>query len=120
MSPFGVVRKPQDRPEYGHSGIDVPLVEGAAILAVADGTIIAILPAADKFPGEIALLLISKGNQEGEGWVFLVEHVELNPGLSRGDQVARGQQFATSAIPTGRGNTHMQLSYYFNGFEYST
>jgi murein DD-endopeptidase MepM/ murein hydrolase activator NlpD len=67
MSPFGVVRKPQDRPEYGHSGIDVPLLEGAAILAVADGTIISILPAANKFPGEIVLLLIMRGDREGEG-----------------------------------------------------
>ncbi len=50
-SPFGVVRQLKDRAEFGHSGIDIPLIEGAAILAVADGTVISILPAADKFPG---------------------------------------------------------------------
>ena len=119
LSPFGVVRSLKDRPEFGHSGIDVPLVEGAAILAVADGTVISVLPAEPKFPGEIVLLLINPGDQEGEGWVFLMEHVELSPGVSQGDRVTRGQQIGTSAIPSGRGNTHMQLSYYFNAFEYS-
>ena len=77
LSPFGVVRSLKDRPEFGHSGIDVPLIEGAAILAVADGTVISVLPAEPKFPGEIVLLLINPGDQEGEGWVFLMEHVEL-------------------------------------------
>lgn len=119
MSPFGVVRQLKDRAEFGHSGIDIPLIEGAAILAVADGTVISILPAADKFPGNTVLLLISTGDREGEGWVFLMEHVELSPGIGREDSVTRGQQIATSVIPTGRGNTHMQLSYYFNEFQHS-
>ena len=119
LSPYGVVRKLKDRLQFGHSGIDVPLVEGAAILAVSDGSIISVLPSADKFPGEIVLLSIENGDRAGEGWVFLVEHIELEPGMNKGETVTRGQQIGTSAVPTGRGNTHMQLSYYFNEFQYS-
>ena len=119
LSPYGVVRKPNDRPELGHSGIDVPLVEGASILAVADGTVISIYPAQPKFPGQIILLLIQDGEREGEGWVFLVEHVVIDSTTRVGDSVKQGDILGTSAIPTARGNSHMQLSYYFNSFEFS-
>ncbi len=119
ISPFGVVRKSQDRPEFGHSGIDIPLIQGAQILAVTEGTIIAIEPGAAKFPGETVLLLIQDGSRDGEGWVFLVEHVDIAAGVEVGSSIARGQTLGTSTITTGRGNSHMQLTDYFNSFEFA-
>lgn len=118
VSPFGVVRWSQDRPEYGHSGIDLPLRLGAPLLAVADATVLAVTPTVDHRPGSVVTLLLSEGARTGEGWGFIYEHVTLEPGVVEGSAVRRGQPFATSPLNPREANNHLQLSYLFNEYRY--
>lgn len=117
VHPFGVVRFSGDQPEYGHSGIDIPLGPDAAIFAVSDGKILDAYPADDDRPGQYVALQIGAVTQPGEAWVFLYEHILLAPEFAVGAPVHRGERIGTTAIPTNY-NNHLQLSYAFNGFTY--
>ena len=114
LSPFGLVRKSVDRSDLGHGGIDVPLVGQAPIYAVADGTIISVEPSVDFRPGQVVVLLIEAGDRQGEGWVFLYEHITLEPGIGLGDAVTTGQLIARNAMATGMSNNHLELNFSFN------
>ncbi len=119
FSPFGVVRWSLDRPEYGHSGIDVPLRHGAPLYAVADGVILAVTPSIDHRPGSIVTLLFEGRWPAGEGWAFLYEHVELMEGLAEGSRVRRGQEIAWTPLHPHEANNHLQLSYLFIAHAYT-
>ncbi|MFQ6011862.1 MAG: peptidoglycan DD-metalloendopeptidase family protein [Nitrososphaerales archaeon] len=117
ISPFGVVRKSLDRPEYGHSGIDIPSPTDSLIMAVADGVILGNELANDGRPGYNVKLLLSEGVREGEGWIFIYEHIELQPGITLGTEVQKGQPIARNSLI--RSNNHLQLSYFFNDYKFS-
>ena len=84
VNPFGVVRSSRDLVELGHSGIDLVSAQGTAIHAVSDGLIVSVDTATDGFPGDAVRLLLSTDAPEGEGWVFLYEHISLLAGLGVG------------------------------------
>ena len=115
VNPFGVVRSSRDLAELGHSGIDLVSAQGTAIHAVGDGLIISVDAATDGFPGDAVRLLLSTGAPEGEGWVFLYEHISLLVGLDVGSTVTRGEQIATNPLEIGRSN-HLELAWVFNNF----
>ncbi len=92
----------------------MPLKEAASIYAVADGTILSAEESSDGAGGSDVKLLISGSG--GEGWGFLYEHVVLEPGLAEGSVVARGQLIARNGLTTERRNSHLQLTYMFNGY----
>jgi len=115
FSPFGVYRSTMDLPEFGHSGIDVPLLLGAPIYAVADGIVIAVAPAGGSQPGSNVTLLIQPSQRDGDGWVFLYEHIDLVDGLVVGSSVLRGEQIAVNPIETYTGNNHLELSFVSSG-----
>ena len=114
LSPFGVYRKSADRPEFGHSGIDVPMANGAPMFAVADGRIREIQPGSDERPGSVAQLLLADGSDSDTGWIFVYEHIDLAPGIDVGTVVERGQLLGGNAMPTGVSNNHLQLTFVFN------
>lgn len=118
FSPFGVVRWSKDRPEYGHSGIDIPLVVGAEIYAVADGVVVSVTPSVDHRPGRVVVMRIGEDEAPGEAWGFIYEHVELESSIDEGSTVVRGQVIARNPLPPREGNNHLQLSYLFNGYAY--
>ena len=118
VNPFGVVRFSQDRPEYGHAGIDIPLGPAAAIFAVANGEILQSQPANDNRPGYNVTLRITDPRPSGEAWVFIYEHILLDPALTIGSLVQQGQRIGQTALET-EFNNHLQLSYAFNNFAYT-
>lgn len=118
LHPFGVVRFSQDRPEYGHSGIDIPLGKNAAIFAVADGEVLQMQPAGDDRPGQNVTLRITDPKQPGEAWIFFYEHIVPDPAITKGNIVKRGQRLGRTALETSH-NNHLQLSYAFNNFQYT-
>ncbi len=63
------------------------------------------------------MLLISEGLREGEGWIFIYEHIKLEPGITIGSEVEKGQAIARNQLV--RSNNHLQLSYFFNDFKFS-
>ena len=115
VNPFGVVRSSLDFVELGHSGIDLVSAQGTAIHAVSDGVIITVDAATDGFPGDAVRLLLSTDAPQGEGWVFLYEHISLLAGLGVGSTVARGEQIAMNPLEIGRSN-HLELAWVFNNF----
>ena len=116
ISPFGIVRHSRDA-GHGHGGIDIPLNERAPIYAVADGTILSAEESSDGAGGSDVLLLLSGSG--GEGWGFLYEHVTLEPGIAVGSAVTRGQLIARNGLTTNRRNSHLQLTYLFNDYQFS-
>ena len=118
VSPFGLVRKSQDRAEIGHGGIDIPLTFEAPIYAVAAGTIVSVEPSVDFRPGSVVSLLIQPGSRDGEGWLFLYEHIDMEPGIQAGFTVARGQLIARNAVATGVSNNHLELTDSFNEYRF--
>ena len=118
FSPFGVVRRSQDRAEFGHSGIDIPLRHGAGVRAVADGLIVAVAPSLDGRPGSTVTLLIEEGGRPGEGWAFLYEHVTLAGERAVGSRVHRGEVIAHTPLHPLEANNHLQLTYLFNDYRY--
>ncbi|MBI1833341.1 MAG: peptidoglycan DD-metalloendopeptidase family protein [Candidatus Andersenbacteria bacterium] len=118
VNPFGIVRFSQDRPEYGHAGIDIPLGANAAIFAVANGEILQSQPANDGRPGQNVTLHITNHEPSGEAWVFLYEHILLDPNLAVGSRIQGGQRIGQTALETEY-NNHFQLSYAFNNFTYT-
>lgn len=121
INPFGVVRWSFDRTAYGHSGIDLSLRFGAELVAVGDGEIVAIKPSPDPRPGLEIVLLLDGGAPApaGEGWAFIYEHVELLDGIAAGTRVVSGQPLGTSPLTPQIGNHHVQITYLFNGYEFS-
>ena len=115
ISPFGIIRHSRDS-GYGHSGIDIPLNANAPIYAVADGTILSAEVSGDGAGGSDVKLLISGSG--GEGWGFLYEHVALEPGITLGSTVTKGQLIARNGLTTDRRNNHFQLSYMFNEYTF--
>ena len=104
VNPFGVVRSSLDLGEVGHPGIDLVSAQGTAIYAVGDGVIVSAAAATDGSPGDLVRLLMSTDAAEGEGWVFLYEHISLLAGLGVGSTVTRGEQIATNPLEIGRSN----------------
>ena len=119
FSPFGIVRWSLDRPEYGHSGIDIPLRENATLYAVADARVLSIAPTVDDRPGQIMTILFDLDAPAGEGWGFIYEHVYPLDGVATGMHVARGQAIARTALTPLEANNHLQLSYFFHAFQYT-
>ena len=115
VNPFGIVRSSLDLDEVGHPGIDLVSARGTAIHAVGDGVIVTVAAATDGFPGDAVRLLLSTDAPEGEGWVFLYEHISLLAGLDVGSTVTRGEQIATNPLDIGRSN-HLELAWVFNNF----
>ena len=115
ISPFGPIRHSRDS-GHGHGGIDIPLDTGDSIFAVADGVIITNDFAEDNRGGNIVYLLIKPGDREGEGWIFMYEHIILKPGIDVDSQVKRGQLIGTTAMTYG--NNHLQLSYIFENYKF--
>ena len=115
VNPFGIVRSSLDLGEVGHPGIDLVSAQGTAIHAVGDGVIVSVAAATDGFPGDLVRLLLSTDAPEGEGWVFLYEHISLLAGLDVGSTVTRGEQIATNPLEIGRSN-HLELAWVFNNF----
>ena len=94
----------------------MPLATGAPIYAVADGTILSVEAASDGDGGfDVKLLL--QGN-DGEGWLFLYEHVDLEPGLAVGSVVTKGRFIARNGLTTETRSNHLQLTYGFNNYEF--
>ena len=118
ISPFGLVRKSQDRVAVGHGGIDLPLSFGAAIYAVVDATVLSVTPSGDNRASDVVMLLLQPGVRAGEAWIFLYEHISLEPGIADGDTVVRGQLMARNAMPTGVSNNHFELAYAFNDYSF--
>ena len=116
INPIGIVRFSKDRPDIGHSGLDVPLAQGADIFAVADGEIVLLSSAGDPWGGW-GIFQLLQGTRTGEGWGFIYEHVTPKPGLQVGSWVKRGEVIATKTAPAGF-TAHLQLSYLFNSYEY--
>ncbi len=121
FTPFGLIRHERDK-GHGHAGIDIPLSKGDDIYAVSDGTIIINKPATDggdgnSFEGNNVVLLIAGGYNEGEGWGFLYEHINLDSEINLGSIVDKGQLIGTSALTNG--NNHLGLAYYFDDFKYT-
>ncbi|MDA1256646.1 MAG: peptidoglycan DD-metalloendopeptidase family protein [Chloroflexi bacterium] len=114
MTPFGVYRKSADRPGPGHSGIDVPMANGAPMYAVAAGRVLNVEPSSDQRLGETLKIMIGDEVRPGEGWTFIYEHVAREPGITQGATVQRGQLIGTNAMATGESNNHLQLTYQFN------
>ena len=115
ISPFGIIRHSRDA-GHGHSGIDIPLNANAPIYAVADGAILSAAMSSDGAEGSDVKLLLS--GSRGEGWGFLYEHVALEPGITVGIAVTKGQLIARNGLTTDRRNNHFQLSYMFNEYTF--
>lgn len=117
LNPLGVVRFDQDQSDYGHSGIDIPLAQGSNIFASTNGQIVLLGTAGDPWGGMKIGHLIEPTN-DGEGWIFIYEHVTPLESLSIGDNVSQGDLIATKTAPNNF-TAHFQLSYHFNEYEYS-
>ena len=66
--------------------------------------------------GSNVTLLIQEGTEQGTGWAFLYEHVDLAAGVSVGSRVTKGQAIATSAIISG--NNHFEMAFAFSNYEF--
>lgn len=116
FSPFGVYRKTGDLIGLGHSGIDIPLVTGAEIYAANSGKIVSITKPADGRPGN-NVKIIFDGDKNGNGIGFYYENINPIETMKVGTKVIKGQVFAKNAL--GKyANTHFQLAYWYNNFEY--
>ncbi len=108
LNPFGVVRSFKDRPEYGHSGIDIPLKDKSPLYAVSDGVVIKKRDSTKV--GSDILLLLNKNTYQDEGWIFIYESIELGPGIEVGSKIKKGQLIAKKKGESF--STHLQLSYW--------
>jgi murein DD-endopeptidase MepM/ murein hydrolase activator NlpD len=117
INPFGVVRSSLDSGSVGHPGIDIPLTTGSPLFAVADGTIVSVIPTNDALPGSSVKVLLAADQAAGSGWIFLYEHLILSPGVGVDSVVTRGEQIGTTQVALGFTN-HLELSHAFNGFEF--
>ena len=116
ISPFGIIRHSRDA-GHGHGGIDIPLQANALVFAVDDGIVLSSEESSDGAGGFDVKLLISGSG--GEGWGFLYEHVTLEPTITDGSKVTKGQLIARNGLTTDRRNSHFQLTYLFNSYMFS-
>lgn len=115
ISPFGIIRHSRDA-GHGHGGIDIPLNQDAPVYAVADGAILSVEESSDGAGGfDVKLLILGSG---GEGWGFLYEHIDLEPGISVDSTVTKGQLIGRNGLTTDRRNNHLQLTYMFNDYRF--
>jgi len=112
ISPYGVVRRSQDRPEFGHSGIDIPLNENSPIYAVADGVIVEISDSSKN--GKDIKVLLGHDSIKDSGWVFIYESIVLNEGIQVESTLSQGDNFAKAA--TQITSNHLQLSWWEDTF----
>lgn len=117
VNPLGVVRFSKDLPELGHSGIDIPLNQGAPIFAVADGPIVIIKSAGDPWGG-MGISQLLEPTIPGEGWIYIYEHITPVKGIEAGSKVNTGDLIATKTAPAGF-TAHFQLSYAFNNYKFN-
>jgi len=117
VNPLGVVRFSKDQPEYGHSGVDIPLKQGAPIYAVANGPIVLVKSAGDPWGGQGVFQLL-KSTANGEGWAFIYEHISPAAGMKSGSEIEAGDLLGTKTPPVGF-TAHFQLSYVFNNYEFT-
>ena len=117
VNPLGVVRFSKDLAEFGHSGIDIPLTQGAPIYAVADGPVVVLKSAGDPWGGQGMFQLLQSASA-GEGWVFVYEHVTPVAGIKNGSELKTGDLIATKT-PPARFTAHFQLSAAFNNYEFT-
>ena len=115
ISPFGIIGHSRDA-GHGHGGIDILLNENAPLFAVADGTILSAEESSDGAGGFDVKLLIS--GTGGEGWGFLYEHIQLESAVHVGSAVTKGQLIGRNGLTTDRRNSHLQLTYMFNDYEF--
>lgn len=127
VNPLGVVRTSKDVPPpapgggtntTGHGGIDMPLLQGSNIYAVADGEIVHIVSASDPWGGMGITQLLTK-TSEGEGWAFLYEHITPVKGMKEGVKVKKGEMIATKTAPNAF-TAHFQLDKVFHNYEYNS
>ncbi len=105
-SPFGGRRVFNGQPRAPHKGTDLRSPEGASVRAVADGT--AVLVEEQYYGGNTIYL------DHGQG-VFSVYCHLLEPSVSAGEHVARGQVIATSGA-TGRvTGAHLHFGFIVQG-----
>lgn len=116
VNPLGVVRFNKDQAEYGHSGIDIPLKQGAPIYAVADGPIVLVKPAGDPWGGQ-GMFQLLQATASGEGLAFIYEHITPAAGVKNGSEVKAGDLIGTKTAPAGF-TAHFQLSNTFNNYEF--
>lgn len=116
VNPFGVVRSKLDQSDIGHPGIDFPLERNTQILAILPGEIVDIHDAGDDFGGESIVQLVSP-NGDGEGWVFIYEHVNPIFDIEIGSTVRKGQVIAQKNSRSDF-TAHFQLSYAFDDYQY--
>ncbi|MAF81170.1 hypothetical protein CL628_04120 [bacterium] len=117
INPLGVVRFDKDQPQYGHSGIDVPLNQNSPIYAVAAGEIVVVKSADDPWDG-MGVWQLLEPTRPGEGWAFVYEHILLAPGIAVGEVLATGDLVGYKAAPSGF-TAHFQLSAMFNNYKFS-
>ena len=117
FSPFGLVRSSADG-ELGHNGIDIPISFDDIVVAVADGKIIENTVATDGGGGYVVRLLVQDGDQEGEGWVFRYDNVELTNGIDVGSTVKKATLLGRSR--TANRSTHFGLEYMYDNYTEST
>lgn len=117
INPIGVVRFSKDQSDIGHSGLDVPLLEGAPVYAVGKGQIVLIKEAGDPWGGRGIFHLLQPTTQ-GEGWAYIYEHVTPAEGLKQGDTIKKGDLIAHKTPPQGF-TAHFQLSYLFNNYQFT-
>lgn len=113
LSPYGIIRHSRDG-GIGHGGIDFPLESDSPLYAVVDGTIIK-NNQEDSGGGKTVDVLTLPEGFPGEGWIFKYEHINLEPGLTVGSNVQKGQKIGTNAFQQ-RGNNHIGLEYHIRNF----
>lgn len=110
LNPLGPIRHSRDS-GIGHGGIDIPLKTGAPFYAVEDGILIEVLPGSSNRPGNDVKLLVGAEEPAQAGWIFVYEHIALEPGVGENSRLTRGQLFARTPDPPVN-NYHLQLSYW--------
>jgi hypothetical protein len=112
LNPLGIIRHNKDK-GHGHSGIDFPLKQGSQIVAVSNGKIIEINKDSET-EGDEKLVILLKDSGNGEGWVYVYEHILIANDLKIGDKINKGD-IVGSHIQSNR-TSHYQLSRSFNNY----
>ena len=84
ISPCGIIGHSRDT-GHGHGGIDTPLNRNAPYTHSPSGAILSVEESSDGAGGFDVKLLIR--GSAGEGWGFLYEHNQLEPGIDVGSTV---------------------------------
>lgn len=119
INSFGVVRSSADLAEFGHVGIDLPIPNGNSFLAVADGIIVS-ADDADGKNGKDVWLFLGSDASGGEGWIFRYEGIDLTEGLAVDSSLSQGDVIGTSNITEEGLGTHLELSFGFENFTFTS